>query len=192
MSEEMQEQEEVSFGFVVGIVLLLLISGTVLSYYRFFVQHNFPITAQVDCDPEQEACFMYVCNPDVAEEECSGNPEEDTYYYKIVQQDASSVSSCDPLESDCDSVFVCDANDSSCSVTYCTDEILAEMESGDTCSDVEQFGSSSVEDDAESGDGSMIDQELEDMGSGDDEQEEEISESEDVSSEAFMEVRAEE
>jgi hypothetical protein len=116
------------------LALFLLIALSVgVSYYRFFVAKDYIIEAEAECDPAAEACFVYVCDPQA--EECSGDPEEDTSYYKVVHRKAANIPLCDPSAESCDAL-VCQPDEKDCEETLCDPNDLAE---GDLCSDPETY-----------------------------------------------------
>src|SRR3989344_4651117 len=113
------------------LVFFLLIVGSVAAtYYRYVVARDYIIQSETDCDPYTEACFVYVCDPE-AGEECTGDPIEDTSYYKLINRNAKHIPSCDPAEEGCD-VWVCPPGEADCSFTLC-DEAAAE--DGAVCND---------------------------------------------------------
>ena len=118
------------------IILLLLSAGA--SYYRFMVIHDYVIVAEVDCDPTSESCFVWQCDPAV-EGECTGDPEDDTWYYKITERDAQNIPACDSEDDTCER-FACDPEtEADCSVTFCSEESLVEQEIAGPCSNLSDF-----------------------------------------------------
>lgn len=96
---------------------VVLVSSVLATYYRYIVMKDYIIEAQVNCDPMVEACFVLVCDPENGEE-CTGNPEEDTSYYKILHRNAKYIPLCDPQAADC-LVASCQSAEEDCSVTFC-------------------------------------------------------------------------
>lgn len=134
------------------IVFFLLIAGSVgVSYYKFIVKRNYIVEAQADCDPYVKKCFVSVCDPS-AGEECTGNPEEDTSYYKIIHRNAQNIPLCDPKEEGCDAL-ACPSGEAECEITFC-DPTTAEKD-GVVCSDPIAYMSEHPieENDAVEGDG---------------------------------------
>lgn len=118
------------------IVFFLLIAGSVgASYYKFIVKRDYIIEAQADCDPYAKKCFVYVCDP-AAGEECTGNPEEDTSYYKIIRRNAQNIPLCDPAKEGCDAL-VCPSGEPECEIAFCDQEKAKESEV--ECSDPEVY-----------------------------------------------------
>ncbi len=117
---------------ILFIVFALLIAGSVaVSYYKFMVVRDYIIQAEAECDPYTEACFVYVCDPE-AGEECTGDPVEDTSYYKLIHRNAKNIPLCDPNDEDCEAL-TCPEGEEECTITLC-DDATAE-EAGVTCSD---------------------------------------------------------
>lgn len=128
------------------IVFFLLIAGSVgASYYKFVVKRNYTVEAQADCDPYTKKCFVYVCDPS-AGEECTGNPEEDTSYYKIIRRNAQNIPLCDPNDESC-TALACPSGEPECEIVFCDPETAGE----DTeCSDPEVYAlENPIESDAE-------------------------------------------
>lgn len=116
------------------VFFLLIIGSIALTYYRYFVVRDYIIEAQVDCDPNYERCFTYVCDPE-AGEECTGRPEEDTSYYKLIYRNAKHIPLCNPMEEGCE-VSVCPPNEEDCEITFC-DPLTAEE--GVICTDPDAY-----------------------------------------------------
>lgn len=101
----------------------LLFLSVFATFLRIFIFKNYIIEAEADCDPEAEACFVWTCDPE-AGEECSGDPEEDTSYYKIMRRLAKNIPLCDPAEETC-TALVCDDYEMDCEYIYCDAETSA-------------------------------------------------------------------
>ena len=116
---------------ILTIVLALLIVGSVVAtYYRIFVRHDYQILMEVSYDPTTESCFVYQC--DAETEECTGDPEEDTWYYKLLEKSASMMPVCDAEVEECPEPM-CAEGEMNCSITYC------DLEAGEECSNPEEF-----------------------------------------------------
>lgn len=113
------------------LVFFLLIAGSVAAtYYRYIVARDYIIEAEADCDPYTEACFTYVCDPE-AGEECTGDPVEDTSYYKLIHRNAKNIPLCDPAEEGCEAL-VCPPDEEGCEIVFCDPAIAEE---GMVCTD---------------------------------------------------------
>lgn len=118
-----------------GILIVLSVSA---SYYRFIVLHDYIIEAQVDCDPSSERCFVWECDPSI-EGECTGNPDEDTWYFKIAHRNAKNIIECDSDDKEC-LPFVClEEKEESCSETLCTEETVATYSTYESCTNPDDF-----------------------------------------------------
>ncbi len=117
-----------------GIVLFLSFSA---SYYRYMVLHDYIVEVQVDCDPLLESCFVWQCNEN--EEECTGNTEEDTWYYKFAYRNAKNVPKCAIDDEDCN-YFTCPkTNEPECHEVLCSQDTLSEYEIEGSCTIPEDF-----------------------------------------------------
>lgn len=79
-------------------VFALLILGSIFfTYLRVFVNKDYLLVKEVDCDPEAESCFVYtpeeLCVGD-EDPECVSNTEAE--YYKIIYKKAANVLVCEP------------------------------------------------------------------------------------------------
>ena len=111
------------------VFVVLIVISIIVTYYKIMIKRDYMIEAQIDCDPETESCFVYKCDPE--QEECTGNPEEDMSYYKIINKNASRVSVCDSGVEECQPL-VCEVGEPDCEITLCSPE----DSSGDSCSNL--------------------------------------------------------
>ncbi|MFH0969237.1 MAG: hypothetical protein V1804_01890 [Patescibacteria group bacterium] len=115
------------------IVFGLLILGSVaFTCYKIMVKRDYLITAEADCDPTVEKCFIYICDPSA--EECTGDPEEDTWYYKIIKRKAFNIPLCDPNGENCEAL-ICPEGEKDCSYELCEEG----NKDGIECNDPEQY-----------------------------------------------------
>jgi len=117
------------------IIFGLLIAGSVaVTYWRIMIKKDYIIEAQADCDPTVEQCFVWECDPesDVEGEKCTGNADEDIWYYEIVRRNASRIPLCDPADENCEAL-VCGENELECEYIFCTEENKEEQ--GVECND---------------------------------------------------------
>lgn len=117
-----------------GVFVLLSLLSVSASYYRFMVLHDYVIEAEVDCDSSVESCFVWECDPSV-EGECTGDPEYDTWYYKIVSRNAQYIPECMPDDTDCDQFSCSPQTEEDCSYVYCSPDTLAEYGLEGTCAE---------------------------------------------------------
>lgn len=132
MDNEMQPQEESSRGGKLFFLIFgLIIAGSVfVTYYRTMVQKNYIVEAQVDCDPMEKACFIWECDPTTDEEgeACTGDPENDIWYYNLAKRNASHIPLCDP-ETDEDCLpMLCEPGEKDCEEIFCNEENKLEQE----------------------------------------------------------------
>lgn len=101
-------------------VFVLLILGAVgATYYRIFIKKDYVISAEIDCDPLEENCYLWECDPEVdGEDVCTGDPEDDIWYYKILNRKAYNIPLCDPNDEDCEAL-VCPEEEEGCEVLNC-------------------------------------------------------------------------
>ena len=118
-----------------GVFIILSVSA---SYYRYMVLHDYIIEAQIDCDPTLESCFVWVCDLE-AGEECTGNEDEDTWYYKYIYRNAKNIPLCDPKEEGCDALICPEGGELECERINCTSESLASYEITGECTNTVDF-----------------------------------------------------
>ena len=118
------------FFWVLGILILASIGVT---YWRIMLKRDYIIEAEADCDPATETCFVYECDPSA--EECTGNPNEDTSFYKIIRRNASKIPTCDPADENCQPL-VCGEGEKDCEEILCTEQTKTQE---DVCNDPAQY-----------------------------------------------------
>jgi hypothetical protein len=119
---------------ILFVILGVLIAGSItVTYWRYMVKHDYIIQAQAECDPETEKCFVWQCDPESMEDgvKCTGVPENDIWYYKIIRRNAKNIPSCDPTGDDC-TALICPLDEKDCSEELCTPENVPE---GEECND---------------------------------------------------------
>lgn len=124
---------------VLFIVIAFLIAGAItITFWRIVLKRDYIVQAQTDCDPTTENCFIWKCDPSSTEEgeACTGDPETDTWYYKIVRRNAKNIPLCDPnADENCDA-YTCVPDEKDCSDDLCTPENVSE---GESCNDPVQY-----------------------------------------------------
>lgn len=134
------------------IFILFLLGGVVfcigITYYWFIVAEEFFVSYAVSCDPTEENCYYWVCEPDYLTE-CTGDIEEDFFTYKFVKKKAKYFSACDPVikqkgfladiieEGECPEPS-CEVWEG-CEIVYCNPEIEEECYSEDMYSEIEDM-----------------------------------------------------
>lgn len=112
------------------VFFLLIVSSIAVTYYRFMVQRDYMIQAEAECDPYTESCFVYVCDP-ATETTCTGDPVQDTSYYKLIDRNAKNIPACDPADETC-TALVCGEGEADCAYTLCDP---ATAKDGEACND---------------------------------------------------------
>lgn len=111
------------------LLFAVVVAVIALTYYRVVVRHDYVVSMELDCDPELESCFVYVCDP-LEDEECSENPDEQIYYYKIINKNARNIVPCGLPAEECPAVS-CAPGEPECEEILCDE--FAEA-AGDVCS----------------------------------------------------------
>jgi hypothetical protein len=99
------------------LVIIILVSG--FKFNQFFIEKDFTLLVNLDCDPAMERCFALDCSS-------MDDPECDDVPYKKLETWAGNAPSC-LLERTCLD-FSCPLNDALCSVTYCSSENIESWE----------------------------------------------------------------
>lgn len=113
---------------LISFLLFVVFAAGIASYGRFFIYQDFPVTVETTCDPASESCFVHYCDPKF--EECTGRPEEDTWYYKRITRQGNVLPSC--ISEKCAEVS-CAESELACEVEFC------DPESEEECSDRDTF-----------------------------------------------------
>jgi len=137
------------------IVLFLLIFGSIgATYLRIVVFKNYIVEAQADCDPETEKCFFWQCDPNSTEEgeACTGDEENDSWYYQLIRRKAYDVPLCNPDDDELCTPMECNPErEEGCEIVFCDEETKIEQEV--ECSDpVEYLLNNPIEEEDVSGD----------------------------------------
>lgn len=132
--------------------ILLVAALVTMSFFHFFVWRDYIVSAQADCDPATEVCFVHICDSE-ADGECVGDPEKDTSYYKLIRRNAKNIPMCDPSAEGCDALM-CPVGEVDCTVVFCDDSVLKEIKSTDTCNDPAEYVAAHQVTDESGGDGS--------------------------------------
>ncbi|HBI34456.1 MAG TPA: hypothetical protein DEA43_01085 [Candidatus Moranbacteria bacterium] len=119
---------------------LLIIASVGATYWRIMVKKDYVIEAQIDCDPYEDACFVWECDPEstVEGEACTGDPELDVWYFSVAARKAANIPLCNPeTDEDCDP-WTCEDGEKKCSETFCSEELMA-AQYASACVDPIQF-----------------------------------------------------
>jgi hypothetical protein len=140
------------------LVMTLLIIGAVgVTYWRIMIEKDYVIEAEIDCEPTEEACFIWECDPEGTEdwEMCTGDPDEDIWYYKLVRRNAGNIPLCDPEEDEECDPYTCEEGEADCEEILCEEDNEDEIE----CNDPEQYvldNPEEEEEECEEGDGECL------------------------------------
>ncbi|NTW27127.1 MAG: hypothetical protein HGA36_02285 [Candidatus Moranbacteria bacterium] len=122
-------------------VIALLIVGSVgATYWRIMIKKDYIIESQIDCDPYENKCFVWECDPEssVEGEACTGDPESDIWYFQVAKRNAANISLCDPeTDENCDP-WTCAEDEKDCSEIFC-DEANMEEQFAASCNDPAQY-----------------------------------------------------
>lgn len=101
------------FAYLVAIMTILLASA---SLYRFYIQQDYLVAYEGDCDPATESCYLY-CEDD----ECT-----EPFYYSVIERGAATLyDMCGPDVTECDKAYSCEG-DETCAIYFCDPEIDGE------------------------------------------------------------------
>ena len=116
-----------------GLVALFAVSLG-FSFYKFYIVRDYIVYGHTECDPSINRCFVSECDPESGE--CSGNPEEDTEYYVLIEKNASQIAVCDPHTEECEALS-CKPDEVGCKEYFCDEESAKKEEV--ECSNPEDF-----------------------------------------------------
>lgn len=86
--------KNIKYFFIATMVVILGAMG--YSFYETVIAKETIVLSGASCDPETEgSCYIWVCEPSWWDE-CSGDPEEDIWTYKMVQKKAADMPACIP------------------------------------------------------------------------------------------------
>lgn len=101
------------------ILLMIVLFFVSLSYKIYFVNKNYLIFTEIECNPLLESCFVGYCDSDY--EECSQIEQENIFYYKKIQRLANFTPLCDPENEGC-LATTCGINEPKCKEILCNPE----------------------------------------------------------------------
>jgi len=117
---------------------LLIAVSVAVTFWRIMIKRDYIISAEQDCDPTKETCFVRTCDP-AEDEECSKDPKERTSYYKIIKKNAKNIPPCDPRangKEKCPTELSCEEGEAECEYVFCNEENVPENEE---CNDPEKY-----------------------------------------------------
>lgn len=119
------------------LLVTILIVSVFASYYRYYVNRDYLIEIQIDCDPSLESCFVWNCDSTI-EGECTGDQSNDIWYYKYFYRNAKNVPICNPSEENCD-VYTCQNNEENCYEKTCTDDSILFYDLSNQCTNIKDL-----------------------------------------------------
>jgi len=115
------------------VFFLFALAAISISFYKYYVLEDFYISAEKDCDPKEEGCFIRECDPS-SDSDCPEKGEKRLIYYTLVTKKANTIQKCDPKDPACPALD-CRKEDG-CVETLCDEATKNEEE---TCSDPETY-----------------------------------------------------
>lgn len=100
------------------ILFPLLVGIAVISYYRFFIDKDYLVGYDSECDPSQHSCFV-VCE----DTECT----KESYYSHVIKYARDLYNECGKDITNCEKAKTCFPDNYNCSVTYCKPEVDKNM-----------------------------------------------------------------
>ena len=118
---------------------IVLFGSVFFAFIRFVILKNYLVQAQTSCDPKTEECFVWQCDPEstVKGEACTGDPESDVSYYKIIKKKANTVPACNPDKDENCPPLTCASGEKDCTEILCNEENKVEQKA--QCNDPEQY-----------------------------------------------------
>ena len=118
--------------------------------YRYLIKKDYVVHFEVDCDPYGEPCFVRNCDPLGRQKDrlCTGDPDKDIRYYKIIHKNSNKISSCDVNEEECEPLF-CGENEPDCGFVFCNKD-NKEKYGADFCNDPMMYRVANPKDEKES------------------------------------------
>ena len=124
---------------LISVFFILILISAAVTYYRTIIKKDYIISAQADCDPSVDKCFIWKCDPTATDEtlKCTGDPEKDTWYYQIAKRKAANIPLCDPKKDENCDPWTCADGEKDCSATFCDAQTSKEQKV--ECSDPVQY-----------------------------------------------------
>lgn len=121
---------------LIGLLVLIVIGVTIWKYDAYITRHDFIVYDHVECDPEVESCFAYICEE--GDEECDSEP------FKKIIKSAENITLCpNYIEGEC-APLSCESEEEGCEEILCSDESVEEGEEC-TVAEPEEVDTSSSE-----------------------------------------------
>ena len=145
----------------------LIAISVLVTFFKYFVQKDYYIKAEAECDPYTEKCFVYVCDPET-EKDCPEDEGERTSYYKYIEKKAYLIPLVDPNSEDFPGIE-CQKGENGCREILCDEKTVAK---GEECNDpVKYTQDNPVEEECAEDDEKCLEEtnsQIEDSGTGED------------------------
>lgn len=93
-------------------ILLLLTLAFSASFTRFYLQQDYLVKNEIECDPYEMNCYVWCEEDDL---DC-----EEPYYYAYATREATALKAiCGTDITECDEAWYCDPEEIACVVEYC-------------------------------------------------------------------------
>jgi len=115
------------------VFFLSALTAVGISFYKYYILEDFYITAEKNCDPRGEGCFVRECDP-ASDSNCPEEGEKRMVYYTLVTKKANTIQKCDPKDPACPALDCREGDD--CVETFCDETAKGEEE---TCNDPEAY-----------------------------------------------------
>lgn len=84
--KNMDKKSKIFFAVFFSVIIIMI--G--VSFYKYFVLKDYYIQLEADCNPEQEECLSYVCDP-ADDSECPEVEADRVSHYKLIEKKASAI-----------------------------------------------------------------------------------------------------
>lgn len=125
---------------ILSIFAFIILVSVGVTYFRIMVKRDYVVEAQTDCDPYENQCFVWECDPQstVEGEACTGDPESDTWYFQVAKRNARNIPLCNPETDENCNPWTCSENEKDCEAVFCN-ETNMEGQYAVACVDTVQY-----------------------------------------------------
>lgn len=122
------------------VIGLLIVASVSVTYWKLMIKKDYVIESQIDCDPYIEKCFVWECDPasTVEGEACTGDPENDTWYFQVAKRNASMIPLCDTENDETCDPWTCSEGEKNCNQIFCSEDLM-EAQYASSCVDPVQY-----------------------------------------------------
>jgi len=145
--KQSENKEALASSIFFAVFFFAIAAAVTFTFCKYFILRDYDITAEADCDPESEKCFIWECDPEASDEseKCTGDPETDIWYYKIIKKNASLIPACDSALEECETLSCLIGED--CEETLCEDGNEEKIECNDPAKYLEEMEALESEED---------------------------------------------